>query len=353
MRTYDQILSDMKLTYKDLSGIDVEDVSDLGIRFAVLAGEVFSARTELEWLKNQMFPDTASGEYLDLHAEVRNLSRKAGKKSSGLVSFQTDPEYEIIIPSGTVCAATGNDPVRFVTTEEALSIGGNSSVTVPAEAVSVGSSGNVIEGKISVIVTPVSGVTGVSNYTFSGGSDIETDEQLRARIIDSFENISNGTNKAFYIKSAMEVSGVTAVGVIPRNRGAGTVDVFITNEEGSPSAALIAEVQSKLDEQREINVDIQVKALSLSYTNIYFEFTCRKGYDIETVKLACENAVREYFKGLSAGETMYVSDIGEYIKRVEGVKNYTINSAYTRNQSVTEQYIIVPDRIVITGVQES
>ena len=50
---------------------------------------------------------------------------------------------------------------------------------------------------------------------------------------------------------------------------------------------------------------------------------------------------------------MYVSDIGEYIKHVDGVKNYTINSAYTVNRSVTEQYIIVPDRIVITGVQES
>lgn len=354
MRTYNEILDGMKNKYKSLTGLNAEEASDLGIRFAVLAGEIFSAQTEISWLKNQMFPNTASGEYLDLHAAARGLSRKAGKKAVGKILFWAkDTESSIDIPKGTVCATSGSDSVRFVTTEIAILTAGASFVEVSAEAAAAGSAGNAAKNKITVMVTPISGISNISNSAFSGGSDVETDEQLRARIIDSFENISNGTNKAFYIKSAMEVNGVTAVGVIPRNRGAGTVDVFITNEEGNPPEDLIKEVQDKLNELREVNVDIEVKALTSSLMNVYFSFTCRKGYDIETVKSSCEEAVRAYFKGLSAGEAMYMSDLGEYIKHVDGVKNYTFNTNFMTNRSVSEQYIIVPNRIVITGVQES
>ena len=344
----------MKNKYKTLTHIDCDSASDLGIRFAVLAGEIFSAQSEIAWLKNQMFPNTATGEYLDLHALERNLSRKKGTKASGFILFWTNgSSVDISIPIGTVCATAGSDPVRFVTTEDAVLPTGRNFIEVPAEAVSVGDGGNVGVNKVTVMVTSVSGISHITNSPFSGGSDVETDEQLRARIIDSFENISNGTNKAFYIKSAKEVNGVTAVGVIPRNRGAGTVDVFITNAQGNPSSSLINEVQSKLDEMREVNVDILVQALNLRKFNIYLSFTCRKGYDLQSVQTACEAAVREYFGQLSAGETMYLSDIGEYVQHVDGVKNYTFDTDHMWNVSVDENYIIVPNNIEITGVQES
>lgn len=353
MKNYDEILNSMKEEYKNLTGTDAENASDLGIRFAVLAGEIFSCRTELAWLKNQMFPNTATGEYLDLHAAERGLSRKSGSKAEGFITFWTNGvAYDIDIPKGTVCATSGSNSVRYVTTEDAVLISGRTFVPVPAEAVSEGALSNVRSGKVTVMVTPITGISYITNSPFTGGSDAESDEQLRARIIDSFKNISNGTNKAFYVKSAMSVKGVTAVGVVPRNRGAGTVDVFITDENGNPSAELIQTVQNTLDELREVNVDIQVKALNLYYMSIYFEFTCKKGYNIDTVKSECETAVREYFKGLSAGETMYVSDLGEYVQHVEGVKNYTF-SDYVTNTSVPENYIVFPNRIVITGVQES
>lgn len=354
LKTYDEILNSMKEKYRALTDTDPDEASDIGIRLAVLAGEIFSLQTEVSWLKNQMFPDTASGEYLDLHAESRGLSRKEGSKSSGDIIFWTNGSADdIVIPEGTVCATSGSNPVRFVTLEEAVIPAGRLFANASAQAVTIGASGNVKSNAVTVLVTSISGVSSVSNSSFSGGSDVETDEQLRARIIDSFVNLSNGTNKAFYIKSAMEVNGVTAVGVVPRNRGAGTVDVFITNAQGNPPQSLINEVREKLEQQREINVDIEVKALTLVRKDIYLKFTCRKGYNLAAVTQECEAAIREYFSTLAAGETMYVSDMGEYVLGVEGVKNYTINSDVLKNFTVDDDSILVPNNIYLTGEQES
>lgn len=353
MRTYDDILNGMKEKYRALTGADPDKASDIGVRMSVLAGEIFSLQTEVAWLKLQMFPDSAVGEYLDLHAQSRGLSRKQGSKAVGVITFATDnTEGQITIPQGTVCAASGSYPQRFITTAEAVISSGESSVDVAAEAVAVGAGGNVLADTICVIVTSVAGISGVSNQAFSGGRDVETDEQLRARIIDTFSNISNGTNKAFYIKSAMEVNGVTAVGVIPRNRGAGTVDVFIWTDQGSPSQELIDEVYSKLASMREINVDIRVAALTPSYMDIYFNYTCRKGYNIQEVTQRCKDNARQYFSTLAAGETMYVSDMFRYIMQVEGVKNYTFDSDIMVNRTVSDNYIIVPRNFYVTGVQE-
>ena len=51
----------MKLRYEQESGSTIDEVSETAIRLKVLAGEIYSAQVNLEWLKNQMFADTASG----------------------------------------------------------------------------------------------------------------------------------------------------------------------------------------------------------------------------------------------------------------------------------------------------
>ena len=87
MRTYEEIVEDMKQSFFGLSGYIPDEASDLGIRMNVLAGEIYNAQTYLEWIKRQVFPQTAQGEYLDYHAQMRGLERKEAVKAVGEVEF--------------------------------------------------------------------------------------------------------------------------------------------------------------------------------------------------------------------------------------------------------------------------
>lgn len=350
MDSYDEIYKRMCDNYEKRVGGRPDRSSDIGVRMAVLAGEIFSAQTELNWLKTQMFPQTATGEYLDLHAAQRGLSRKEGTKASGDVIFYLWRylTYELVIPKGTVCATRGENPVRFVTTEDVTIMAARMASNVHVEAVEVGESGNVNDQEINVLVTPIAEIRAVLNdVKMEGGSDVESDEELRQRVLDSYVNIPNGTNKAFYIQSAKEVDGVRTVGVIPRNRGIGTVDVFIMSYDGSPSDELIEQVQNHLDSLREINVDIKVGRLNLSGINIYVNIGLKEGYEFDTVKASCEAAINEYFSLLDAGETVYLSAIGEYIAKVEGVKNYTFVRNLCDDVTVTADSVAVPNTILV------
>ena len=67
--------------YRQISGIQPENESDIMLRLRTLAGEIFNERAYAEYILRQMFPTTAQGEYLDAHAAQRGLSRRAGTKA--------------------------------------------------------------------------------------------------------------------------------------------------------------------------------------------------------------------------------------------------------------------------------
>ena len=87
MDSYNDILNRMKEEYFRLSNNKVQDLSDIDIRMRVLAGEIYKDEVNLEFIKNQMFAKTAVGEYLDLHASDRGLTRKESVKATGKVKF--------------------------------------------------------------------------------------------------------------------------------------------------------------------------------------------------------------------------------------------------------------------------
>lgn len=351
MRTYSEILQSMYDKYEERTHTRPDKASDIGIRMEVLAGEIFSAQTELNWLKTQMFPQTATGEYLDRFAFQRGLTRKQGTKASGEVEFYL-PEllgYDVEVPCGTVCATGGEGSVRFITTEAVTIKSGRLSTLVPVEALTEGENSNVAGKEINILVTPVVGIDHITNdYSMTGGSDIESDEQLRSRILESYTNIPNGTNKAFYVKTAMETEGVAAVGIIPLNRGPGTVDVLIMSQDGEPTSELFNKVRARLEEQREINVDIQVGALKKAGVNTYVYVESKKGYDFSEVQANCINAVKKYFSLIGAGETVYLSGIGKFINEAEGVKNYTFIRTLCSDTEIPADSIAVPNIISVT-----
>jgi uncharacterized phage protein gp47/JayE len=171
-------------------------------------------------------------------------------------------------------------------------------------------------------VAPV-GVDGCTNPTaFVGGCGEEGDEALRARILASYRRLPNGTNAAYYEQEALAVDGVAAVTVLPRNRGLGTVDLYVTARSGLPSADLLAAVQEDLQTKREIGVDLKVLAPAGVQTDVLVTVKVREGLDSQVVRSAVAAALENFFDGTLLGKDLLLARLGQVVYQVDGVENY-------------------------------
>ena len=331
MDSYENILSGMKEKYTELSGNEIPEGSDIDIRMKVLAGEIFENEVSLDFIKRQMFASTAAGEYLDKHAEDRGLSRNEAVKARGEVVFTVDTvrEEPIVIPKDTIVGTSGDSCIRFVTDRAATLNAGDMGVEVPCTAEVAGFEGNVGEWTIDVIISNVVGIDGVGNPdAFTGGSDAESDESLRGRVLNTYVSISNGTNAAYYKKLAESVEGVKSANVISHARGAGTVDVYVGGYNGQVSSAVVANVQRLLDDQRELNVDIHVAAASAENINIGIVVMIKNGYDFNDVSSRIRQALDSYITSLGVGDDILETYISRVIISVDGVYDFYCLSNY-------------------------
>lgn len=346
---YEEILGRMQETFEEQAGYSADDASDIGIRLKVLAGEIYSCCTNIDWLRKQVFPQTATGQQLDYHAQQRGIQRKAAVKSQGTLTFSraTALLYSVIIPGGTICSTQGIPEIRFVTTQDAVLPAGSLQVSVSAQSDEGGRDSNVAANTVKVMITPPSGITAVNNGgAFVGGSNAETDDELRERILESYRNIPNGTNCAFYIDQALKYESVYTANAIPRARGNGSVDVYVAGRSSALPASLLALIQSDFDGLKEINVNVRVSSPVFVNGDLYMEISVKEGYDFNAVKANCEVSLRNYIKDLKIGESLLRIHAGEVVYHIEGVKNFRFNTYADIKADADE--LIIPRNISIS-----
>lgn len=154
----------------------------------------------------------------------------------------------------------------------------------------------------------------------------ESDESLRTRILGKLQQKINGANAAWYEQAAMSHSGVTAVQVVSRARGIGTVNVYIATKSGLPTSALLQEVRTDLQEKREIAVDVLTLAPSVRRFNVSVSLIVQADTDFDVVKGKVEQAIRGFFSGQLLGKPLLRAELGNCISSVEGVESYSILS---------------------------
>lgn len=326
MNTTDEIYNELKSAFENEAGIAMNDGGDMALRFRALAAQLVSLQAQAEFVQRQCFPQTATGEALDTHALQRGLYRIAAQKATGILRFSLNSAAasDITISGGTRCISP--DEKVFTVTEDAVISAGSTFCSANAEADEAGAGGNVAANSVIFMELPPVGVAAVTNpNAFTGGSDAESDEELRRRVLDSFRSIRNSGNAAYYRDMAMAVSGVAAAEVQPRYRGRGTVDVIVATETGVPSQTVLGRVSSALNGRREICVDVDVKAPTPITVNVDAEITVGSGFDSDTVLENVENAVREHFTGRILGKGLSRAELGNLIYSVEGVENYSLS----------------------------
>lgn len=329
MPDYREIWEAMAGRYRELTGQSPDDASDIGIRLKVLAAQLERLWQAVESLREEAFPETAAGSWLDRHAGQRGLARKAAGAALGVLRFSRAAAagYDIAIPKGTVCQTEGPDPVAVATTEAAVLAAGEKAVDCPARAVAAGGGGNAAPGRITVLVTPPQGITGVVNpAAFAGGGDEEDDASLRGRLLQSYRHISNGTNRAYYLGEALKFPGVASAAVLAGRRGAGTLDVVVTGPGTDLNETLLEEIREKIQAQREIGVDVAVVAAQPVAVEVAVEAAPPAGGDYQALADQVPAVVRGCFDRLGVGEPLLVARLMKALVEMPGLYNCRVSS---------------------------
>lgn len=327
MKEIEEIYGELRAAFEERTGLRAGEGCDLTARMYALAAQVYALYIQADWVVRQAFPQTAEGEHLDRHAQLRGLERKGAVAARGVVRFTAgeEAEEERVIPEGTVCMTAGL--VRFETMEEGRLPGGALWTEVPVQALVPGTAGNVAAGAVvSMAVAPV-GIAACSNpEAFAGGVDREEDASLRERVLDTFRRLPNGVNAAFYEREALSFERTAAAAVIPRPRGTGTVDVVVATREGVPDQTLLDELTAYFQTRREIAVEVRVRPPEITAVPVAVRVAAREGWDQDEVMTRVEDALRNWFTGERLGQSVLRAKLGNLIFACDGVENYAIDS---------------------------
>ena len=351
MRTVEAIYEALRAACEERCGCVIGDSCDMAVRLYAAAAQIQALEVQAEWVARQSFPQTAEGEMLDRHAEMRGITRLGAERAEGVLRFSVSQAAttDLAIPAGSVFLTRSGE--AFETTEEGVLKAGELSVDIPARAVEAGAAGNVATGRIALMSPYPTGIQRCTNpAAFAGGRDSEDDGSLRARVLESFRRLPNGANAAFYEAAALGHSGVAAAKAVGRARGTGTVNVYLTSPAGMPSQALLTEVEADLAERREIAVEVKVLAPAAATVNVAAAVKPEAERSFAEVKTAVEEAVRQHFTGALLGKGVLLAELGSLIYQVEGVANCRL-TAPTADLAAAATVLPVLGTVTITEME--
>ncbi|NDV20888.1 baseplate J protein [Pseudodesulfovibrio sp. JC047] len=227
----------------------------LNILAKMQAGSVHGLYGYLDWIALQGMPDTAETEQLERWASIWGKNRKSASKASGTAIFTGTSGS--VIPANTYLKR--NDGFEYETMAEAVITDGSAIVSI--EAVQAGVESNTSVGAVLRLPSPVAGIQSTAIASeLAGGTDVESDDDLRGRLLARIRQAPHGGATFDYVQWALDVPGVTRAWAYPRELGDGTVTVRIMTDgltiDGIPAAESVAAVQSYIDNVRPVTAEV-------------------------------------------------------------------------------------------------
>lgn len=286
----------------------------------------------VDWLALQLMPDTAETEWLDRHAYIwlvnadGSTGRKLASPAVGSASFIGQPKGTLIPQATQLTYGSG---LSFQTQADIIAT--DQPTPAPIIALDPGSTGNLLPGSTLTFATPIAGAQGTATVIFlDGGTDQESDDELRARVLLRIQQPPMGGDATDYIEWTLAVPGVSRAWVYPQEMGIGTCtvrfmcdDLRATDNDGFPLQVDVDRVAQYLDDARPVTVkDLFVEAplrfpIDLTIRNLYTDSTATRA--------AIEQSVRDmlYDKG-APGQEIYFSWVDEAISQAVGVDHYDL-----------------------------
>jgi len=208
-KTREQIIEDMKLGLKNnFNNLNMTDKNPMIKLAKVISYPIALYWFALESIYNNRWISTATGHTLDEVVQYLGLKRQEGTKSVADVVFDGADLAEI--PENFLVKTVEQEPVQFKTVESGFIDGG--SVILQVQALNAGESGNVAANTITEVVNPISGLDLVDNPSASqGGSEEETDHELRERYIQSYDRAGGSTTNSIRANILEETDAIASI----------------------------------------------------------------------------------------------------------------------------------------------
>ncbi len=303
--------------------------SILAILARVFAGAIHILHGYLEFIAQQLFIDSAESEYLDRHALTWGVPRASASFATGELLLTGVPGT--LIPAGTLFLR--EDGVEFTTNAVTSLTGG--SVMVAVTCSTAGDTGNSDTGLSFQVETPILGLNDSATVASPGivaGSEQETDEALRVRILARIQNPPAGGSTADYIAWAKSITGVAGAWVFANYHGLGTVVVVVTAADINPvpSAPLLAEVQGYIDTVRPVTAAVTVEAIVQRQVDFDISIKANTSELRGAVTLALNTL---FLSDAAPGENFLISHLHEAIL-TSGLQDFTITQIYVEGVPV-------------------
>lgn len=279
----------------------------------------------------QIFPDTATGAYLDKAAALYGVSpRKGALGSSTYIRVSADP--------GTVYDTSvtfvNKNGIRFQV-DEALTVGESGYGYVKVRSVNAGYSTNVPPNSITnVSPQPQGHIECTNEYYAIGGRDSEDDETFRIRIKNNLnilskntieywtQTLSNIDDRVLKVMTAgLDEKGIYNLYIVSQN------GIFFTEEELD---TLLESAQGYFGISE---LNIEGKAVGIGIKNIdWFYVGSERGldfrvqlqpdYDVATVRQNIQINLTKYldFRFWTPGKIVEWDDLLDIVKKTDGVK---------------------------------
>ncbi|ATJ89435.1 hypothetical protein HK16_10580 [Acetobacter senegalensis] len=302
----------------------------LGVVWTLALSEVYSAIRDQ--LLEMMVTTATDDGLLSQHAEEWGVPRKPATGAIGnvLVTVSAD----VTLPIGTALVSDGS--VQWLVTT-ATTVAAGATGSVPVQASTTGTVGNLAAGTELTLVSPVAGVTSVvvDDQGLAGGAEIEAIESWRERIISKIRNPVAGGTPTDYEGWAKD-AGAAYVKVIPEAYGRGTVGIVIAMAGPAvPTDAQVASVQAYIDTLRPVTAKVTVVAAQL----VQRSPAVALNPDTTSSRQQITAELTAYYPSKGIGGKLYVAEIVAVLTTINGTSNDLISP--TADEKLADNQIAV------------
>lgn len=282
-----------------------------------------------------IFPEWSYGEFLDAHAQVRGITRKAATAASGEITITG--AANTVIPAGSIFSTVSmnnDDPsIDYATLSEAT-IPSSGTVTVAAQCTQTGTIGNTGANTVVLVSSRLNGVTSVTNEEeFTGGTNVESDDALKVRIneYDTEQGESFTGNVSDYKRWATSVPGVGDATIVPANDDTGLVTIILTDSNGDPATEqLCTQVYNYImapddPDQRLAPINAYLSVIGPEAVKIGIKATVElvDEYTIEDVQEAFYAQVATYLQTAMEEREIKITRIAAALSATEGANDFS------------------------------
>jgi uncharacterized phage protein gp47/JayE len=297
--------------------------STLDVLARTHAGALHGAYGYLDYIAEQILPDTADAEHLARWATIFGLTRKAAVLAAGTATLTGT--NGIVAPAGTVLMRA--DGARYLITADATIAGGTAAASIEAE--DAGADAGMDTGQQLTFASPIAGIQAIATIAapgIAGGLDEEDDASLRARLLARIAQQPAGGAEGDYIRWAREVPEVTRAWVYPNMNGLGTVGLTFTMDGRDniiPLTADVNAVAAHIDPLRPVTADVDVFAPVADPLNFTIDLTP----DTTAVRNAVAAELRDLIaREAEPGGTLLISHIREAISIAAGETDHVLTA---------------------------